>query len=246
MATKIIEIPEIGPVTLYKRRGNRSLRLSVSADGEIRVTLPTWVPYLAGEQFARSKAAWIVANRRKGGKNLQEGQAIGKAHHLHFVATTHGAKTITRLQDNQVQVYHPAALSASDTRVQKAAQTASIRALRKEAEALLPQRLHTLAEQTGFTFKSVSVKQLKSRWGSCSHQKDITLNLFLMQLPWRLIDYVLLHELTHTKVMRHGPPFWKELERHVPRAKQLRKEMANHHPTLQGTPVPVIPAQAGI
>ena len=43
MATKIVEIPEIGAVTLYKRRGNRSLRLSVAADGEIRVSLPSWV-----------------------------------------------------------------------------------------------------------------------------------------------------------------------------------------------------------
>lgn len=120
--------------------------------------------------------------------------------------------------------------------VQKAAQTASIRALKKEAGQLLPQRLRTLAMQTGFTYKSVGVKQLKSRWGSCTHQKEITLNLFLMQLPWRLIDYVLLHELTHTKVMRHGPPFWKELEKHVPRAKQLSKEIANHHPVLETQP----------
>src|SRR5690606_36436720 len=106
----------------------------------------------------------------------------------------------------------PAGTDPAHPRVQKAAQAAAIRALRKEAETLLPQRLRTLAEQTGFTYNSVAVKQPKSRWGSCSHQKHITLNLFLMQLPWRLIDYVLLHELTHTKVMRHGPPFWAELE----------------------------------
>jgi len=54
-----------------------------------------------------------------------------------------------------------------------------------------------------------------------------------MQLPWHLIDYVLLHELTHTKVMRHGAPFWKELERHVPRARALRKEIGSYHPILE-------------
>lgn len=231
MATKVVEIPEIGSVTLYKRRGNRSLRLSVAADGEIRVSLPTWVPYLAGEQFARSKLEWILAHRRMStGKGLRDGQPIGKAHRLSFVPVTHAKKVATRLQQNQIQVFHPAGTDSTHPQVQKAAQAAAIRALRKEAETLLPQRLRALAERTGFTYNSVDVKQLKSRWGSCSHQKHITLNLFLMQLPWRLIDYVLLHELTHTKVMRHGPPFWAELEKHVPRAKQLRKEMAQHHP----------------
>jgi len=233
LSTKVIDIPEIGPVTLYKRRGNRSLRLSVSPDGEIRVSLPTWVPYMAGEQFARSKAEWIVAHRHQSkGVSLQHDQAIGKAHRLQFVPLSHGKKVTTRLQQNQIQVFHPATMEATNLHVQKAAQAACIRALRKEAEALLPQRLQALAQQTGFTYNNVGVKQLRSRWGSCSHQKDITLNLFLMQLPWRLIDYVLLHELTHTKVMRHGPPFWEEMERHAPRARQLRKEMAAHSPAL--------------
>jgi hypothetical protein len=53
-----------------------------------------------------------------------------------------------------------------------------------------------------------------------------------MQLPWHLIDYVLVHELTHTKVMRHGTPFWNELERHIPGAKQFRKEINQYQPIL--------------
>lgn len=233
MPTKVIEIPELGPVTLYKRRGNRALRLSVGANGEIRVSLPTWVPYMAGEQFARSKIEWIAAQRRAPSTGLQDGQVIGKAHHLRFVPMAHASKVTTRLHQNQILVYHPVTTDASHPQAQKAARTACIRALKKEAELLLPQRLSALAEQTGFTYKSVCVKQMKSRWGSCSHQKDIVLNLFLMQLPWRLIDYVLLHELTHTKVMRHGPPFWTEMERHAPRARHLKKEIGAHNPALQ-------------
>lgn len=235
MTTKVIEIPDVGPVTLYKRRGNRSLRLSVSADGEIRVSLPTWVPYLAGEQFARSKLEWILAHRHAPSPGLAHGQAIGKAHRLHFVPMARDSKITTRLHQNQIQVFHPASLDPTNPRVQKAAQAACIRALKKEAEQLLPQRLRDLAERTGFTYRNVGVKQLKSRWGSCNIHKDITLNLFLMKLPWRLIDYVLLHELVHTKVMRHGAPFWEEMEKHAPHAKSLRKEMSKHHPVLAGS-----------
>jgi predicted metal-dependent hydrolase len=233
MATKQVSIPDIGTVTLYKRRGNRSLRLSIGNNGEVRVSLPYWLPYTAGEQFAISKAAWIIANRILPDHALKHGSAIGKAHHLYFEQSPLATKVTARLAATEVRVSFPVGITADDNAVQEAAHKASIRALRKEAEVLLPQRLEALALQTDCTYKSVGVKQLKSRWGSCSSQKEIVLNLFLMQLPWSLIDYVLVHELTHTKVMRHGAPFWREMERHLPHAKALRKQMADYQPMLR-------------
>jgi predicted metal-dependent hydrolase len=232
MATKQVDIPGIGPVTLYKRRGNRSLRLSIASDGEVRVSMPSWVPYKAGEQFALSKATWITSHRLQAPAVLQHGQPIGKAHRLHFTPSVEATRISTRLRFNQIQITHPFNIKVHESPVQDAARSAAVRALRKEAEQLLPYRLKQLAERDGFTYQNVSIKQLKSRWGSCSSQKEITLNLYLMQLPWHLIDYVLLHELTHTKVMQHGAPFWQELECHVPGAKQLRKEIGAYHPVL--------------
>lgn len=232
MAVKQIEVPGIGTVMLYKRRGNRSLRLSVASNGEVRVSMPFWLPYKAGEQFALSKADWIAKHRMQMPEALKHGQAIGKAHRLWFVPSAQATRITTRLKDNEIEIKHPSHYESRHPAVQQSARSASIRALRKEAERLLPLRLRQLAEATGFTYATVSIKQLKSRWGSCSAQQEITLNLFLMQLPWHLIDYVLLHELTHTRVMQHGMPFWQELERHVPHAKRLRKEIREHHPVL--------------
>lgn len=232
MATKQVSIPDIGTVTLYKRRGNRSLRLTIGTGGEVRVSLPYWLPYKAGEQFAVSKMPWIIANRNQAHMALKHGHAIGKAHRLYFEPHPAVSKIVTTVAANEVRVRFPATHSASDHAVQQAAQRASIRALRKEAEVLLPQRLKALATQTGLSYSKMSVKHLKSRWGSCNSQQEITLNLFLMQLPWHLIDYVLIHELTHTKVMRHGPPFWTEMERHLPGAKALRKQMSSRQPIL--------------
>ena len=209
------------------------MRLSISPRGEVRVSMPFWLPYKAGEQFARSKMDWILNHQAKSvSSQLEHGQSIGKAHRLHFEMQHSAMRVSTRLASNEVRIMHPASLPASDPSVQRAARSASIRALRKEAEQLLPQRLQTLSARTGLGYREVGVKSLKSRWGSCSSTKDITLNLFLMQLPWHLIDYVLVHELTHTKVMRHGKPFWDELERHIPTAKQLRKEINQYQPIL--------------
>lgn len=232
MATKQIDIPQIGPVTLYKRRGNRSLRLTISAGGEVRVSLPYWVPYKAGEQFAISKSRWIAANRTKSSRALAHGHGIGKAHRLYFEQQAMATQVNARIVANEVRVSFPTKYSERDIIVQQAAHRASIRALRKEAATLLPQRLAALAGQMGYHYNSVTIKQLKSRWGSCNTNKEITLNLFLMQLPWHLIDYVLVHELVHTKVMRHGAPFWKEFEEYMPDAKALRKQMSVYQPTL--------------
>ncbi|MEK7152370.1 MAG: SprT family zinc-dependent metalloprotease [Patescibacteria group bacterium] len=232
MASKQISIPEIGTVTLYKRRGNRSLRLSIGMQGEVRVSLPYWLPYKAGEQFVLSKAPWIAAHRTTPSITLRHGHAIGKAHHVYFEQQPLATRVNVRVAANEVRVSYPPVYDSHDHTVQDAARKASIRALRKEAEALLPQRLEALSGQTGLEYSSVAIRQFKGRWGSCNTQKEIALNLFLMQLPWSLIDYVLIHELTHTRVMQHGAPFWREMERHLPSARALRKQMSAHQPIL--------------
>jgi predicted metal-dependent hydrolase len=232
MATKHVTLPDIGSITLYKRRGSRSLRLSIGLNGEVRVSLPYWVSYKAAEEFAKGKASWILHQQVQRTPTLEHGQLIGKAHRLHFEPTA-GERTTTRVSLTEVRVHHPITVPPDNDEVQARALAASIKALRQEAEQLLPNRLQRLAKAYGFNFKSVDVKRLKTRWGSCSSAQEITLNLFLMQLPWHLIDYVLLHELTHTKVMQHGKPFWNELERHLPGARKLRQEINTHQPVLQ-------------
>jgi len=119
-----------------------------------------------------------------------------------------------------------------DPQVQHRAETAAIRALKREAERLLPLRLQGLAEKFGRTYTSVGVKNLKRRWGSCDSHRAITLNLFLMELPWDYIDYVLLHELTHTEEMNHGPAFWKLLKTMSPRARDQARLLRRHHPAI--------------
>ena len=61
-----------------------------------------------------------------------------------------------------------------------------------------------------------------------------------MQLPWHLIDYVLMHELVHTEIMQHGPVFWARLEAHMPNARNLRKEINTYQPVLAPKPLAVI------
>jgi predicted metal-dependent hydrolase len=223
------------PVSIYKRRASRSLRLSISPAGEVRVSIPTWAPYSAGLAFAQSKYDWILSERQPR-QILTDGQAIGKAHHLRFATKSGAGKPASRVIPGAVLISYPPELTADDPVVQKAARNGSIRALRAQARQLLPQRLAKLAETHDFSYSGVNIKQLKSRWGSCDQDKVITLNLFLMQLPWEYIDYVLLHELMHTRIMRHGPDFWQAMTAIQPDAKALRKRLHEYHPVLDSVP----------
>lgn len=234
MAYKQFTSPHFGEFTVYKRKGARSLRLSITGKGQVRVSQPTWLPFTAGVEFAAGKAAWIAQHRSTTAKpNLYDGQRIGKDYYLRFItADTNAIKT--RLLGNEAIVYVPATINEDAAAAQQAAAKVAERALKKECEILLFARLRELAAEHDFTYKTVSAKKLSGRWGSCSNQQHITLNIFLLELPWQLIDYVLLHELVHTRHLHHGTDFWATFEYCEPNAKQLRKQIRTHQPAIGG------------
>lgn len=93
------------------------------------------------------------------------------------------------------------------------AEKARIEELRRRAKAELPPRTAELARQLGFTFRSVTVRATRTKWGSCSAHNDLSLSLFLMMLPPHLRDFVIVHELCHTLHKNHSPQFHAEVDR---------------------------------
>jgi predicted metal-dependent hydrolase len=89
----------------------------------------------------------------------------------------------------------------------------------------LTDRLYQLAEIHGFTCNRVTVRQQKTRWGSCSPKNTISLNVKLALLPEELSDYVILHELVHTRIHNHSRKFWAELDKYVPESKAMAKRL---------------------
>ena len=133
-----------------------------------------------------------------------------------------------RMNEEDITICCPPRTDFSQKAVQDLLRNAIIRALKKSAQAYLPPLLSELAEHYGFKYKKVKITGSKSRWGSCSTTGSINLSCYLMLLPPHLMDYVLLHELTHTKEMNHGPQFWEILNDLTEgRAKTLRAELKN-------------------
>jgi predicted metal-dependent hydrolase len=232
MAQKTVFVPEIGELILSKRRGATHMRLSINAAGKVRVGMPYWTPYQAGVVFARSKADWINKNLNKHNTALlKEGDLIGKSHRLHYIYKVGQNTVTTRVNPNSVTV--TSGLELHNPKVQKKAMDACEKALKVEASTLLPMRLKSLAQKFDFTYKDVEIRKLTARWGSCSNKKNIKLSYYLMQLPWNLIDYVLIHELVHTKHMHHGKDFWDDFKKAIPNARALQKEIRSYKPLVQ-------------
>lgn len=228
MATKQFELESIGIISVHKRKGSKSIRLSVNSDGKVRVTMPTWLPFQAGVTFAAQKKDWLLGQMNH--DVFRDGQRLGKYHTLRLLVKPGISQPQTRLNDTEAIVYYLG--SASGPAVQAAAHEVAKRAAKAEADRLLPQRLKELAVKYDFQYKSITIRHLKSRWGSCSSLHDITLNYYLMQLPWELIDYVLVHELAHTKHLNHGTSFWQAVENCIPDYKDRRKRLKNYQPSL--------------
>lgn len=100
------------------------------------------------------------------------------------------------------------------------------------AKKALRDRLERLSSIYGYEYNRVQVRSQRTRWGSCSHNNNISLNIKLNNLPQDLKDYVILHELVHTKIKNHSKAFWQELESILPHARYLDKQLRKYQLAL--------------
>ena len=96
------------------------------------------------------------------------------------------------------------------------------------AREILNKRLDYLCEKYNFSYSKLSIRNQKTRWGSCSSKNNISLNAKLIQLPKQLIDYVILHELVHTNIKNHSKEFWDTLDLYVSNSKSIGKKLKKY------------------
>lgn len=233
MPSKIVDVPGIGAIRLVKSARNRSIRLAITNTG-VRVSMPRWTPYVSGIAFATQHARWIREHRISHTKPiLKEGDKIGKLHVLHFNAVAEGASLRTSVTPTKLIIPVRPGEDLTSSSVQDRAEAAAMRALKREAQVLLPHRLAEAAKKHRMSYGSVTIKNLKRRWGSCDSHQNITLNIYLMQLSWQQIDYVLYHELAHTEHMNHSADFWRRVESMLPDARMIAKKVRYIQPALK-------------
>lgn len=104
--------------------------------------------------------------------------------------------------------------------------------LMKKAREYLPYRLEYYAKLYGYSYEKCRLSHANTRWGSCSSNRTISLNIGLMKLPNVLIDYVIIHELAHLNHMDHSKAFWAEVGNHDKNYKNHEKKLKMFSPGL--------------
>ena len=115
-------------------------------------------------------------------------------------------------------------LPLNDPKTQRA-RDAKLKMLRKKAKEYLPYRLEYYAKLFGYEYSSCRLSHANTRWGSCSSNRTISLNIGLMNVPEVLRDYVIIHELAHLNHMDHSENFWKEVKSHDSHYLEHRKKL---------------------
>ncbi len=240
MAIRKVHISDIGEVHFVKSKRSRRIGIRIKADAPVRVSLPRSSRYDEAEKFVMQKKDWIIKHQERLNK-LQADKFIFTpetnfttyARSLKMQAMKNFAKGADyQITATEIIVRYPANIPPENDCVQKKVKEAVIAALKKEAKAFLPYRTQYLAEKFNFRYKKVSVRNARTRWGSCSSENNISLNIHLMRLPEHLRDYIILHELCHTVEKNHGKNFWALLDKVSGNAKALAKELKQYHTNI--------------
>lgn len=215
---------------LLQRQSRRTLAIRVGPAGQVEVRAPRHLPRAQIEAFLQQRQDWIRAQQaaqrlRAQAPGWREGRPWW-----------HWGQPLQVGLDDRLSAVHPAGdrlwlpLPASAA---EAELTACLQAWQlQQARVLLPSRLaamRALAAARGLTRQPerLTVRAMRTRWGSCTARGRISLSSQLLHLPPSLVDYVICHELAHLMEMNHGPGFWRLLEHWHPGAKKAQAAVAH-------------------
>ncbi|MBC7868791.1 M48 family metallopeptidase [Candidatus Saccharibacteria bacterium] len=205
----VIQDEEFGKITIRRSARATQVRVRVGPDGTLRASLPLYAPIFLVKRLLKSSRTELrsMFTQARPDEPYNDGMRIGKSHSLIVRPSSMNLIKVSR-HHQQIIVQLPEGKTLENTEVIRAIRDAIISALRLEAKSYLPKRLSFLSDKHSFSYDSVRFSHASGRWGSCSSTGTISLNIALMKLPFELIDYVIIHELSHTRHMNHSQAFW--------------------------------------
>ena len=199
---------------------SKCIKITLKQEGDILVTMPILCPFKTAREF-------LIKNFEK----FKNYKFKKKVFNEDFKTKFDSLKIIKsdnfsiETKKNVVYFSYPKKSDFSSEIVQEKFLEAYKRALKIEAKNYLINRITFLANKYGFKFNKIALKSQRTRFGSCSYQNNINLNISLMTYDFDVIDYVLIHELVHTKIKNHSSLFWAEVEKFCPDYRILRKKL---------------------
>lgn len=220
----------LGKVIVSRGRSSRYVRLGVTPAGDIKVSAPLLTPMYFIKSFVKKSRAELTQMINQYRTNYTQDDTIGKSHSIIITHSDEPSKVAYKKPRILVNVNTNDDILDDD--IQSEIRQYVIKSLRTEAKAYLPRRVEHIARTYGFSYENLRFSHAKSRWGSCNSDGTISLNIALMKLPFELIDYVIIHELAHTRYLNHSSEFWELVHGCDNDYKTHRKALKNHSPHI--------------
>lgn len=224
---------EFGEIIIRRNAKASHIKIRVAPDGKLRASLPMYTPIFMVKRMLKTSRKELreMLSEANSQSVYAPFQQIGKSHTLIDRPGSVTKPSVSR-HGQQIIVTRPDDVNFGDESMQRLIREEVKKALRIEAKSYLPRRLSYLADKYDFSYQKVSFSHAAGRWGSCSSNGTISLNIALMKLPFELIDYVLIHELSHTKQMNHSTKFWDTVKIGDPNFKEHRRELKEFTPSV--------------
>jgi predicted metal-dependent hydrolase len=202
---------------LCKRRNSKNISIRVNKSGIVKVTLPYYIPYIAAKNFINKNIDWI--EKKLTLFNLQKNTYYYLGENIRLIK-----KNQTDIKGFNYNFYDNNLIVETDNHYYSE-EDLFFEWLKARANAYIPNKVDEFSRKYGFNYNKVTIKNLTSRWGSCSNKKNLSFNLKLMYFKHEVIDYVVVHELCHLKEMNHSKKFWELVEEIIPNHKEYRKTL---------------------
>ncbi len=221
-----------------KSARRKTLAVTVHPDNRVVVSVPATYPQKKIVRFVEDKSDWIRkiirANlqkvRQSHERRFETGEKLPYLGGEYTLLVEHGTPSRVILEDGHIYVRLPVeGLAAKPSEVKKhLIEWYLDRALAKAKE-----KVPVYADNVGVSPFSVTVKSMKSRWGSCSMRGRISLAWNIIMAPEHIFDYLIVHELCHMVHHNHSPEYWKLVEAVFPDYRQCRKWLRENGIRLQ-------------
>lgn len=202
---------------------SRSLRIKVSGAGRVVVTTPPRVPIHQIEEFVRYHQQWI---EDKLSRIAQQPQVMTTDAIWIFGSRYELKKQVDPVARPGIKVDQATRVIKVVILNEKKFNPTLERFIKNTAEKYLIPRLYQLSTKMDLSFKKVSLRNQKTRWGSCSSHGTISLNWKLVHFAPQIIDYVLIHELAHVRHMNHSTKFWALVAKFDPAYRSHQRELS--------------------
>jgi predicted metal-dependent hydrolase len=235
MNSKIVAVKEIGDIEYRKSTRAKCLRISVSRDKGVLVSVPEYISFNDAEEFVSSRLKWIEKSIQKLNSRKREQTVYNRTDvfstkfRIMNLIPENRKNLRLKISEKHFDIYYPHDVDVESDAIQSIIRRFIEHVWKVEAHEYLPGKLTHWTNVYKFKYKSLTIKNTHSFWGKCGGDNSIVLSLHLMHLPEHLIDYVILHELCHTIHKNHQKVFWQLLDACTAgKAKMLAKEMKNY------------------